>query len=147
MLVGEVQIELGRDVLKGGLGVRRGLGVQSYCNTCAGQERRYSDADANAVHADERGVARSDGLGPVNGRKLAGFLEEIHHREDGGPYEPKLFVQGSLDEYGSAQDLAKVFASLDEPKELKIIEGADHFFEGQLPELAALVSDFIASIR
>lgn len=60
--------------------------------------------------------------------------------------KPKLFVQGSLDEVGSAQDLAKLFESLDEPKELKIIEGADHFFDGHLPELAAAVSAFIASI-
>jgi alpha/beta superfamily hydrolase len=62
-------------------------------------------------------------------------------------HKPKLFVQGSLDEYGSPQDLVKLFESLDEPKELKIIEGADHFFEGHLPELAAAVSAFIASIR
>lgn len=61
--------------------------------------------------------------------------------------KPKLFVQGSLDEFGSAQDLAKLFASLDEPKELKIIEGADHFFEGHLAELAQVVSNFIASVE
>jgi uncharacterized protein len=61
--------------------------------------------------------------------------------------KPKLFVQGSLDEFGSAQDLEKLFAALDEPKELKIIQGADHFFESHLPELAAAVSAFIASIR
>jgi len=61
--------------------------------------------------------------------------------------KPKLFVQGSLDEVGSAQDLANLFESLDEPKELKIIEGADHFFDGHLPELAAAVSAFIASIE
>jgi alpha/beta superfamily hydrolase len=36
---------------------------------------------------------------------------------------------------------------MDEPKELKIIEDADHFFEGHLPELAAAVTAFIASIR
>jgi uncharacterized protein len=61
--------------------------------------------------------------------------------------KPKLFVQGALDQYGAAQDLVKLFESLDEPKELKIIEDADHFFEGHLPELAAAVSAFIASIR
>ena len=61
--------------------------------------------------------------------------------------KPKLFVQGSLDEYGSPEDAAKLFASLDDPKELKIVEGADHFFEGHLPELTAVVSAFIASIR
>lgn len=60
--------------------------------------------------------------------------------------KPKLFVQGALDQYGATQDLVKLFESLDEPKELKIIEDADHFFEGHLPELAAAVTAFIASI-
>ena len=61
--------------------------------------------------------------------------------------KPKLFVQGSLDEYGSPNDLAKVFASLDDPKEMRIIEGADHFFEGHLAELALAVSNFIADVE
>jgi uncharacterized protein len=62
-------------------------------------------------------------------------------------HKPKLFVQGSLDQFGSPEDLEGLFAVLDEPKQLKIIQGADHFFEGHLPELAAAVSSFIASIQ
>ena len=62
-------------------------------------------------------------------------------------HKPKLFVQGSLDQFGSPEDLERLFAVLDEPKQLKIIQGADHFFEGHLPELAAAVSAFIASIH
>jgi alpha/beta superfamily hydrolase len=60
--------------------------------------------------------------------------------------KPKLFVQGSLDQFGPAQDIAKFFATLDEPKELRIIEGADHFFEGALDKLGDSVSTFIASL-
>jgi uncharacterized protein len=60
--------------------------------------------------------------------------------------KPKLFVQGSLDEFGSAADLERLFAALDKPKQLKIIEGADHFFEGHLAELAHAVSRFIESV-
>lgn len=60
--------------------------------------------------------------------------------------KPKLFVQGSRDEYGSIAELERLFALLDEPKELRVIEGADHFFEGKLPELAIAVSDFISSV-
>ncbi len=59
---------------------------------------------------------------------------------------PKLFVQGALDEFGSPADLEKFVAKLSEPKELRIIEGADHFFEGHLTELAQAVSSFIASL-
>jgi len=59
--------------------------------------------------------------------------------------KPKLFVQGSLDQFGSVGDLERFFAALEEPKKLKIIEGADHFFEGRLTELAEAVSGFIRS--
>ena len=58
---------------------------------------------------------------------------------------PKLFVQGSLDQFGSVDDLRKFFDRLKDPKELRIIEGADHFFEGRLDELGQAVTDFIAS--
>jgi alpha/beta superfamily hydrolase len=61
--------------------------------------------------------------------------------------KPKLFVQGSLDEFGSPDDLKRLFDSLDEPKQLKIVEGADHFFEGRLTELVDAVSSFISAVR
>lgn len=56
---------------------------------------------------------------------------------------PKLFIQGALDEFGSPLDLEKIFARLSEPKEMRIIAGADHFFEGHLPELSQTLSSFI----
>ena len=60
--------------------------------------------------------------------------------------KPKLFVQGALDQFGSVEDLKRFFSALDEPKTLKIIEGADHFFEGRLEELMQTVSSFIADV-
>ncbi|HKG21370.1 MAG TPA: alpha/beta fold hydrolase [Blastocatellia bacterium] len=60
--------------------------------------------------------------------------------------KPKLFVQGSLDEFGKQADLEKFFARLSEPKALKIIEGGDHFFEGHLDELSEAVAAFIRSL-
>jgi alpha/beta superfamily hydrolase len=62
-------------------------------------------------------------------------------------HKPKLFVQGSQDEFGPVQDLEELFATLDPPKELKIIEGADHFFEGGLNELGEAISEFIAKVN
>jgi len=60
--------------------------------------------------------------------------------------KPKLFVQGSLDEFGRVSDLEKLVARLEQPARLKIIEGADHFFEGHLDELWQAVTDFILEI-
>jgi alpha/beta superfamily hydrolase len=60
--------------------------------------------------------------------------------------KPKLFVQGALDEFGSPEDLRRFVAPLEGVTQLKIIEGADHFFEGYLPELVQLLLDFIGSV-
>ena len=57
--------------------------------------------------------------------------------------KPKLFVQGSLDQFGSVRDLSRFFDRLAEPKQLVVIEGADHFFEGRLDELEDAIAGFI----
>jgi alpha/beta superfamily hydrolase len=61
--------------------------------------------------------------------------------------KPKLFVQGSLDQFGSTGDLKLLFAALDEPKQLKIVEGADHFFEGRLSEVVDAITSFISIVE
>ncbi len=61
--------------------------------------------------------------------------------------KPRLFVQGGQDEFGSVADLEKLMAALNGPVQMKVIEGADHFFEGHLDELSRVVSAFIVSIR
>jgi alpha/beta superfamily hydrolase len=61
--------------------------------------------------------------------------------------KPKLFVQGELDEFGSPGDLKRFVDSVQGRNELKIIDGADHFFEGHLPELYETVSSFIAEVE
>jgi alpha/beta superfamily hydrolase len=60
---------------------------------------------------------------------------------------PKLFVQGSEDEHGPLADLRSLFERLKSPKELKVIEGADHFFEGHLDELEQAISEYISSVE
>ncbi len=114
-------------------------------------ERRYPDAEVwlagfsfgsavmlRAAACDDRVRAFVAAGVPVSKYDFTGIAQ---------CHTPKLFVQGSLDEFGSAEDLEKLFAALDEPKELRIIQGADHFFEGHLAELAQTVADFIASVR
>lgn len=61
--------------------------------------------------------------------------------------KPKLFVQGALDEFGSPEDLKRFVATLEGINQLKIIEDADHFFEGHLPDVFQTVSDFIALVE
>lgn len=59
--------------------------------------------------------------------------------------KPKLFIQGSLDEFGTVADLERFVARLDEPKQLNVVEGADHFFEGRLDQLSQIISDYLKS--
>ncbi len=61
--------------------------------------------------------------------------------------QPKLFVQGAMDEFGATSDLEKFVASLQGDNHLRIVESADHFFEGKLDELYNAVSQFIGTIK
>ena len=57
---------------------------------------------------------------------------------------PKLFVSGALDQYGPEENLRQVVAAAHDPKELVIVPGADHFFEGRLPEMQRALHDWIS---
>lgn len=59
-------------------------------------------------------------------------------------HQPRLFVQGSDDEFGPGPAIRKLFASLAEPKRLEVVEGADHFFTGRLDELQAPIAAWAA---
>ena len=52
---------------------------------------------------------------------------------------PRLFVQGEHDAFGSAAAIESLVASLPEPKELHVIPGSDHFFDGHLEALQSWI--------
>src|SRR5216683_3138738 len=51
--------------------------------------------------------------------------------------KPILFVHGERDEYGNIDRLRELVAKIKAPVELKVINGAGHFFEDHLDELKA----------
>jgi uncharacterized protein len=59
---------------------------------------------------------------------------------------PKLFVNGSRDQFGPVQALAKVVELAAQPKEMVIVEGGDHFFEGHLAQMQAAIRDWIGRV-
>jgi alpha/beta superfamily hydrolase len=59
--------------------------------------------------------------------------------------KPKLFVHGTLDEFGPMAQMNSWVADLPEPKRLVRIEGADHFFEGRREEMARAITDYFSS--
>jgi hypothetical protein len=57
--------------------------------------------------------------------------------------KPKLFVQGGNDEFGSRENIEELFATVPEPKKLVIVDGADHFFTGQLDKVANAINEWL----
>jgi alpha/beta superfamily hydrolase len=57
--------------------------------------------------------------------------------------KPKLLIQGGQDQFGSRPSLEALFAALPEPKQLAIVEGADHFFAGKLEQVAAAIDAWL----
>jgi len=57
--------------------------------------------------------------------------------------KPKFFVQGDLDELCPLKDLMAFYARLKEPKELAVIHGASHLFDGQATEVGEALEDLL----
>ena len=62
-----------------------------------------------------------------------------------GCAKPKLFIQGTRDQFGSVANFTKLFDELPEPKQLAWVEGADHFFAGHLAELRRALRAYFAA--
>jgi alpha/beta superfamily hydrolase len=57
--------------------------------------------------------------------------------------KPKFFVQGEEDEVCPLGAMRLFYAKLEEPKELVVIDGADHLFEGKTEEVGEALEDLL----
>jgi uncharacterized protein len=57
--------------------------------------------------------------------------------------KPKFFVQGEADDICPIQDMWKFYGALPEPKELVIIDMADHLFDGHTTEVGEALEDLL----
>lgn len=89
------------------------------------------------VGCEEARVTRLIGLGlPVDNNIDLSYLRACA--------KPKLIIQGGLDQFGSRASVEALFATIPEPKQLVIVEGADHFFTGHLDAVGAAINDWLA---
>ncbi|MGE5814255.1 MAG: alpha/beta hydrolase [Acidobacteriota bacterium] len=58
--------------------------------------------------------------------------------------KPKFLIQGEEDEICPIGALRKFYAQLKEPKELVVIEDANHLFEGKTQEVGEAIEDLLA---
>ena len=56
---------------------------------------------------------------------------------------PKFFIQGSHDVLCPLKDMRTFYARAAEPKELAVIDGADHLFDGQVSEVADAIEELL----
>ncbi len=84
--------------------------------------------------ADDR-VERLIAIGAPVDKYDFSFLEQCR--------KPILFVHGEHDEYGNVERLRELVAKIKAPVDLKIINGAGHFFDDQLDELKRVIREWI----
>jgi alpha/beta superfamily hydrolase len=78
------------------------------------------------------------GIGlPVNSADFS-FLQDVR--------KPKLVVQGTQDQFGSRENLEKLFSTLSEPKRFRFVEAGDHFLTGKLHELQIEIQEFLQGV-
>lgn len=57
--------------------------------------------------------------------------------------KPKCFIHGERDEICSLKEMREFYARAVEPKELAVIDTADHLFDGKVSEVADAVEDLL----
>ena len=78
------------------------------------------------------------GLG-VPARMLNGDVLE-------GSQKPKLIIQGTNDELAPYDQTAQWFEQVPAPKSMVAVRGADHFFQGRLDEVQAIITNFVRTL-
>jgi len=84
--------------------------------------------------ADDPRVVALFGIGLPIRTYDYGFLADVQ--------KPVLIVQGEGDEFGSGPEVEPVIAALGSHVTLAIIAGGDHYFEGHIDEMKAVVSEY-----
>ena len=64
-----------------------------------------------------------------------------------GSHKPKLFIHGTDDEVAPYELARKWFEQLPAPKSMVAVPGADHFFQGHLDEVQAIIINFVRTLK
>lgn len=91
--------------------------------------------------ADDERVSALIGIAPPVTNSVSGmdypFPKTLASRK------AKFFVQGQEDEICPVEGMRAFYATLEEPKELVVIEDADHLFEGRTMEVGEALEDLL----
>jgi len=93
------------------------------------------------VGADDSRVSTLIGIAPPITREGYTWTRTLESEK------PKFFVQGDMDELCPIKDLWAFYAKLKEPKELVVVEGASHLFEGKTREVGEALEDLLGDFE
>ncbi len=109
--------------------------------------RQYPDAKVWAAGMSFGSwIAMSVGAADPGVTTLVGIAPPVSHYDFepiAASVTPKFFIQGSHDEICPLKDLRAFYARAAEPKELAVIDGANHLFDSQVGEVADAVEDLL----
>jgi len=101
-------------------------------------------------------VALETGAADDRVRTLIGIAPPVATSVSGMRYEfpntlastkPKFFVQGEADEVCPLEGMWAFYARLPEPKELVVIDAADHLFDGKTQEVGEALEELLADFE
>jgi uncharacterized protein len=101
-------------------------------------------------------VALEEGAADDRVSVMIGIAPPVATSASGQPYEfpntlastkPKFFVQGESDDICPVEALWQFYGRLLEPKELVVIDGADHLFDGKTQEVGEALEDLLADYQ
>ena len=90
-------------------------------------------------------IALKTGLKDMRVKALFGFGVPVHLYDYSflaGTKKPTLLIQGSKDEFGTAEELQEVVGSLGQRITVVTVPGADHYFNGAIDKLKQAVTDY-----
>ncbi|CAN5456603.1 Dot/Icm type IV secretion system effector CoxH3 [soil metagenome] len=91
--------------------------------------------------ADDERVSALIGIAPPVMTSVSGM--DYRFPKTLASTKAKFFVQGEEDEVCPLEGLRAFYAKLEEPKELVVIEGADHLFEGKTMEVGEALEELL----
>lgn len=94
--------------------------------------------EAGAV--DDR-VSALIGIAPPVATSISGHAYTFEHTL--ASTKPKFFIQGEADEVCPLAGMWAFYARVEEPKDLVVIDAADHLFEGKAQEVGEAVEDLL----
>lgn len=93
------------------------------------------------VGATDDRVSALIGIAPPVATSVSGMNYEFPNTL--ASTKPKFFVQGEEDEVCPLEAMRAFYAKLEEPRELVVVEDADHLFEGRTPEVGEALADLL----